>query len=113
VAKIGLDRVVIIATHIVSDVELIAREVFFLRNGVIAEQGTLDYLYKKMENAVWDVVISDADVDEAVKSYRVVNITRRDDGVHLRIVSDAPVKGGSLVAPTLEDMYLYLFGDAE
>jgi ABC-type multidrug transport system ATPase subunit len=113
VAKIGLNRIVIIATHIVSDVELIAREVFFLQRGRIIEHGTLDDLYMKMNRFVWDVVVKDDNIDEVTERYRVVNIMRQDDGVHLRVISESPIKGGSLVAPSLEDMYLHLFGDSE
>lgn len=113
VAKIGLDRIVIIATHIVSDVELIAREALFLRKGVLAEQGSIIDLHRKMASSVWDIVVSDADIDKAAKRYSVVNITRQDDGVHLRVVSDTPPENGTLLSPSLEDMYLHLFGEAE
>ena len=113
VAQIGLDRIVIIATHIVSDIELIAREAIFLQKGVIAEQGTVGELLGKMAGSVWSVAVHESDVESATRQYRVVNITRQDDGVNLRVISDAPVENGVLTTPTLEDMYMRVFGDAE
>ncbi|MCL2212206.1 MAG: ATP-binding cassette domain-containing protein [Oscillospiraceae bacterium] len=111
IAKVGLNRIVLIATHIVSDVELIAQQVLFMNKGVLVESGGVEELYAKMEGLVWDVVVRGEQVEAMSQCHRVVNITQQKDGIHLRIVSDSPVEGGVAVAPCLEDMYLYLLGD--
>jgi len=115
ISRIAFDKIVLIATHVVSDVEFTAREVIMLRRGVIVDRDAPGELEKKVEGKVWTVRCGTADVPEIQKKYRVVNISRaeRSADALLRIISDETPEGAEAAAPTLEDYYLYVFADAQ
>lgn len=112
IAGIALDRTIIIATHIVSDIEYIAKEVIFLKKGVIADSGTPEALLKKAEGKVWKTVVTSEQVPEYQRKFRILNIQNNDDCIALRILSEEKPSPDSVsVPPVLEDYYLLVFGD--
>ncbi len=115
ISKIAFDKIVIIATHVVSDIEYIARSVIMLKKGVIVDRGAPHELTAKIEGKVWEADVDDADVENVGKEYRVTNITRDEtdtDKARLRIISDTrPTETANPATPTLEDYYLYVFSD--
>lgn len=115
ISRIALNRIVIIATHIVSDIEFIARNIIMLKRGTVIDNAPASALVSKIEGKVWDVPVPEADVVALQKRLRVVNIARDDISpqlIHLRVISDAcPTDNSSLTTPTLEDYYLYTFND--
>lgn len=112
IAGIALNKTVIIATHVVSDVEFIARDVIMLKKGVIADSGSPYEMTRKIEGQVFQTVVRPEEVQEMQQRFRVVNIQNGDEGVLLRILSDTPpTPGSSTVVPSLEDYYLHVFGD--
>ena len=118
ISRIAFDKIVIIATHVVSDVEFVARDVIMLKKGVIVDNAPPAELVRKIEGKVWNLPAPESEVVELQQKYRVTNITRDDktgDAI-LRVLSEAePVSSGgkpaTTVAPTLEDYYLYTFED--
>ena len=118
ISRIAFDKIVIIATHVVSDVEFVARDVIMLKKGVIVDNAPPAELVRKIEGKVWNLPAPESEVIELQQKYRVTNITRDDktgDAI-LRVLSDEePVASGeknaTTVAPTLEDYYLYVFGE--
>ena len=118
ISRIAFDKIVIIATHVVSDVEFVARDVIMLKKGVIVDNAPPAELVRKIEGKVWNLPAPESEVIELQQKYRVTNITRDDktgDAI-LRVLSDEePVstngKSATTVVPTLEDYYLYVFGE--
>lgn len=112
IAEIALDKTIIIATHIVSDIEYIAKEIIFLKKGVIADSGTSDVLLKKIDGNVWKTPVNAEEIDNYREKHNVLNIQNGEDGVFLRIISESkPTENSALVSPTLEDYYFKIFGD--
>ena len=115
ISKIAFNKIVIIATHVVSDIEFIARDIIMLKKGVIVDNAPPHELTQKIEGKVWNVPCLESDVQSMQDKFRVTNIARDDESgeVLLRILSDDPPSTHSRnAAPTLEDYYLYIFGDA-
>ena len=116
IAKIAFDKIVIIATHVVSDVEFIAREVIMLKKGVIVDHAPPATLLAKMEGKVWSLPVAENTVSEMQQKFRVTNISRDEmtGQVLLRVLSEeCPDAKATAVPPSLEDYYLYIFGEIE
>ncbi len=116
IAEIALDKIVLIATHVVSDVEFIAREVILLRRGKIIEVASPATLTAAMEGKVWLVTCTEAEVAEiqARFPHAVSNISPSEDAarpVIVRILTDEKPTPDALAAKAgLEDYYLRVFG---
>ena len=116
IAKIAFDKIVLIATHVVPDIEFIAKDIIHLKKGVIVDNAPPHQLTKKIEGKVWNVPCEETEVQRMQATYRVTNISRDDEhgNVILRILAEErPKDDAKAAAPTLEDYYLYVFGDAE
>ena len=112
ISKIAFNKIVIIATHVVSDVEYIARDVILLKKGVVVDQAPPARLLSRIEGRVWRVPAKPEDVAELQAKYTVTNIQKDDRGVYLRVLSDsAPSADAVLNTPSLEDYYLSVFGE--
>ena len=112
IAKIALEKIVLIATHVVSDVEYIAKEVIFLKKGKITDLAPAHELANKIDGKVWEITCKSEEVAKLQQTYRVINIAQNDTGVTLRVLSEATPEGDAkTVAPTLEDYYLWVFGE--
>lgn len=111
ITKISKDKLVLLATHIVSDVESIAKEIIFLRKGKLVMQGVSDALDKKILGKVWEIEASENEISSFVQAYPVANIKRLENKYHLRIISDIkPQAYAKPVEASLEDVYLWIFG---
>jgi ABC-type multidrug transport system ATPase subunit len=102
------DRIVILSTHIVSDVEATATEIAIISDGRLLISAVPETLLQSVENKVWERIIPSVDLPAIRQQYLVSNVMRRSDGVHLRIVADSrPGADAVPMVPTLEDAYLY------
>ncbi len=116
ISKIAFNKIVIIATHVVSDIEFIAREIIMLKKGVIVDHASPQELTKKIDGTVWNVPCEEDKVQEMQEKFRVTNIARDDTTgeVLLRVLSDSqPTITSVTVSPTLEDYYLSIFGEIQ
>lgn len=114
ISKIAFNKIVLIATHVVPDIEFIARDIIMLKKGVIVDNAPPHDLTKKIEGKVWNVPCSESDVQIMQDKFRVTNIARDEETgeVLLRVLADEqPTEKSKVVAPTLEDYYLYVFGE--
>lgn len=112
ISRIALDKIVIIATHVVSDVEFTARDVIFLKKGVIADSGSAAEMTAKAAGKVWNMTVPAEKVAEYQNKLRVTNIVSAEGGASIRVLSDEKPDENSVPAPpTLEDYYLCVFGD--
>lgn len=105
------DKVVILSTHIVSDVEYIADEILIMRAGQIVASGTIEEILAQVSGVVWECVVTPREADVMSARMAVGNVRYDHAGMAIvRIVSDtAPHSSARLVEPTLEDVYLYIF----
>lgn len=113
ISRLSDNRTVILATHIVPDVEYISEEVILLGAGIKIAQAPAANLMDAIAGKVWDVVAdTDKTVQRYMERYSISNVVRRDDGYHLRVVSDnQPADHAVSQTPSLEDIYLYYFGE--
>lgn len=114
ISQIALNKIVIFATHVVSDIEFIARRVIMLKKGVILHNTAPQELIGEMEGKVWRVCVPEQEVNDYGQRFRVTSIHRDESDpsrVVLRVVADSfPEIGAIHISPTLEDYYLYTYG---
>ena len=109
-SSLSKEKIILLSTHIVSDVESIADEILILKNGRLRDRGTVSQLVSEISGKVWECEVTEYEANKLEETFIVSN--RRQDGQHIviRIVSEqAPISKASLVSPTLEDLYLYYF----
>jgi ABC-type multidrug transport system ATPase subunit len=101
------DRIVILSTHIVSDVEATATDIALISQGRLVAHAAPEDLLRAVEGKVWEWVVPSAELNAARQQHLISNTTRRSDGVHVRLLAAQPPAGTTAVAPNLEDAYLY------
>jgi ABC-type multidrug transport system ATPase subunit len=101
------ERIVILSTHIVSDVEATATDIALISKGTLVAHATPEELLRRVEGMVWEWVIPSTELTAAKQRYLVSSTTRRSDGVHVRVLGQQPPAGAQPVLPTLEDAYLF------
>ncbi|MGA8807383.1 MAG: ABC transporter ATP-binding protein [Thermoanaerobaculia bacterium] len=106
-ADVGLGKLVILSTHIVSDVESVATHIAIMNAGSIIACATPEELMRTAEGSVWELVVPSERFDELRRTARVSSAVRKSDGVHVRIVSRDMPRGASAAEPTLEDAFLF------
>ena len=106
-SELSGERIVILSTHIVSDVEAVATRIALLAHGRLLADAEPDVLVKSAEGRTWEWLVPAADVPAIRERHRIASQIRRSDGVQVRIVADAaPGAGARPVPPSLEDAYL-------
>ena len=104
------DRIVILSTHIVSDIEAIADEVLLMRKGKLISSGTVSELTKRAEGKVWELAVDPSEVKRWQKKAAVANLRHEGGKAVLRILSDSrPSDEAVPCEAKLEDIYLYDF----
>ena len=104
------DKIVILSTHIVSDIEAIADEVLLMKKGRIVQRGTVPELVQKAQGRVWELAVSPREAQMWQAQATVANLRHEGNHVVLRIVSDKmPSQSAVLCSASLEDLYLYYF----
>lgn len=106
-SELSGERIVILSTHIVSDVEATATDIALIAQGTLVAHASPEELLRRVEGRVWEWVIPSADLNSARQQYLISNTARRSDGVHARVIGDAPPGSAHAVPPNLEDAYLY------
>lgn len=113
IGEIALHKIVLISTHVVQDVEYIAKEIIFLSDGEIICQGTANELIDRINNQVWEIVTTEEALPEIMTIGTVCGIAKEDNNICVRILSEKqPNIICNSVRPNLEDVYLYYFGTA-
>ena len=111
IAELSKDKIILFATHVVSDIECIADKVLLLKNGEIIATGTPSQLIEQMQGKVGELTCTLDDVASLQEKYHIGNIRQRKDGLVLRLVGDELPKEAVKVDNDidLEDVYLYYF----
>lgn len=111
ISQVGFSCIIMIATHVVPDVQFIAKEILLLGKGQIIDSGTPAALQGKMEGKVFEITTDEEHFQEVCRKYRTVQMTRNGEEITLRVVSDSrpAAEESKVVRPDLEDLYLYHF----
>ena len=110
ISSFANDRIVILSTHIVSDIEAIADRVFVMKQGQFVSQGSIRELVEEVQGHVWEMAIDPNETEKWEAQTTVANLRREDHRTVLRIISeDSPASGAVQIPATLEDLYLYHF----
>lgn len=115
ISEFAKDKIVLISTHIVSDIEYIAEKNAIMKNGKIIAIGTTEKLVESMKGNVWEVLIAHEELNKYENTLKIVNTRNEEKGkVSLRYVSEKMEIENSLnVHPRLEDLYLHLFNEKQ
>lgn len=106
-SELSGERIVILSTHIVSDVEATATDIALISQGSLVAHASPEEVLSRVEGKVWEWVLPSAELNAARQRYLISNTARRSDGVHARVLGDDPPAGAQPVAPNLEDAYLF------
>lgn len=113
ISELSEDRIVLLSTHIVSDIEYIANEILLMKDGTITLSGTAEEIVASMPEKVWSFPVPKAKIDGYLKAYQVANVKTTSEGGQLRVLSaNRPTADAVEVAPSLEDAFLYYFGES-
>ena len=100
-------RIVILSTHIVSDVEATATEIALISRGTLVAHAAPEELLRAVEGKVWEWVLPSSELNTAKQRYLVSGTVRRGDGVHVRVLGGQGPNGARPAVPTIEDAYLF------
>ena len=112
ISELSEERLVLLSTHIVSDIEYIANDIMLMKDGKLIYTGTAQNLLLTMKEQVWHCIVPKAMVNRYTKEYLVGNIKTTEAGAELRIISGKkPAENAKPVEKTLEDAFLLYFGE--
>lgn len=110
ISEMASDAIIILSSHIVSDIETIADEVAIMKNGMLIDRAVPSAMIKKMENKVFEMAIAHSRLDEFRTKYLITNLFKQQDQIQLRYISNSgeAEAGAKGVNASLEDVYLFL-----
>lgn len=109
ISSLGKNRLVLLSTHIVPDVEYIADRILLMKDGSLIHVGDESLLLSRAEGRVWKCLVPETDVDLLDRKYIISNLRHQGQAVELRIISEErPAPDAQQTEATLEDAYLYL-----
>ena len=111
ISALSQQKIVLLSTHIVSDIEAIANQVILLKKGSILDVKRPAELLEKIEGMVWSVTVDTENEAELIQKYSCSNILHMDGKSVIRLLSEhKPCVEAAPQSPNMEDMYLYYFG---
>ena len=115
ISAFAQDRIVILSTHIVSDVEFIAEEIILMKSGKLIHFGKPQEITSEIDGQVWECTVPSVRAEKYAAAFTTSNLRNTDgDETVLRIIADRPPMGNAVpVQPNLEDLYLYYFKGEE
>jgi len=111
ISTFAIHKIVIIATHVVSDIEYVAKEILLLKKGEIVSSGTIDELVSQIDGLVQKKTINKDELESFRNCHRIISIAKEREELIVRFISEQGIDIGEVVKPTLEDYYFYIFGD--
>lgn len=112
ISELSSERLVLLSTHIVSDIEYIANQVLLMKDGRICQAGTQEEILRATPVRVWSFFAEKKEIETWQRNYLVSNVKTLPEGVMLRVLSEqAPCREAKEEAMTLEDVFLYWFGE--
>lgn len=108
ISQIATNRIVLLATHIVSDIEAIAKEILLLKSGNVIEIDTPGRLIEKVRKYVWNVEIAEAELPELQAQYLISNLRKNEKGLSLKVIGEEPPANAQPERTVnLDDVYLF------
>lgn len=112
ISELSQNRIVLLSTHIVSDIESVASRVFFMKDGEITLSGRVEEILGTVPAKVWICEMTPEEADRIQKQYSVSNRRLHQGSVELRVITEErPVENAREENLTLEDLFLYVFGE--
>ncbi|MCI8638403.1 MAG: ABC transporter ATP-binding protein [Coprococcus sp.] len=112
ISDFAKEKIVILSTHIVSDVSYIADTILMMKDGKFLLNEPMSTITDEIKGSVWEVVVPEKKAAEYGSRFSVVNLRHENNMVRLRIIhEDPPSAGAVMVEPSLEDLFLYYFGE--
>ncbi|WMM26276.1 ABC transporter ATP-binding protein [Tissierella sp. MB52-C2] len=112
ISRLGKDKIVLLSTHIVSDVEYIASTILMIKDGQIIREGSLEKIISVIEGKVFECSVDSKTAANLIANYPIINIREESDKTFLRLVAEKnPCETAVVVSATLEDLYLYYFNE--
>ncbi len=113
ISELSQERLVLLSTHIVSDVEYIANEILLMKEGSVQVSGTLEQLLSGMPEQVWSIHTTKKEAEAYRRKYKVSNVKTLPEGINLRVLAlERPCENAVLESPALEDLFLTYFGES-
>ncbi len=110
ISALSKERIIVLSTHIVSDVEYIADKILLMKDGRLLSTGDIEQMLKQVRGKVWECCVRPEETEKYQAEFSVSSLRNTEQGVKLRIVGDTcPMPGAVPVDPDLEDVYLYYF----
>jgi len=112
ISDLAKEKIVVLSTHIVSDVSDIADTILLMKQGHLLLQEPMATVTNSIKGKVWEVLVSEQEVSKYSRHFSVVNLHHENNMVRLRIVNEtAPSIDAHIIEPSLEDLFLYHFGE--
>lgn len=112
ISRFAENRIVILATHIVSDIEFIANQILLLHEGNLLKFGSPTELCQELDGKIWALELDEPDVPTELVHHTISNMARENDGIRLRIISEEkPHENAVPVFANLEEVFLYHCGE--
>ncbi|CEN22842.1 MAG: ABC transporter ATP-binding protein [Paeniclostridium sp.] len=111
-SQIGKETIVILSTHIISDIESVAKETIMIKDGKVLLQGTHKEILDDMRGKVYSITVeSEDEVYKIQNKYKVVNIQRGISDIELRVISEIEITDfkAKSIEPRFEDVYMFYF----
>ncbi|AKN30076.1 ABC transporter ATP-binding protein [Clostridium carboxidivorans P7] len=112
ISHLAEERIVLLSTHIVSDLDSIAKEILIMKEGSIIAQGDVLSLLTPIKNSIWICEASLKEAEQLRAKYVISNEKNIGENIELRIISsEKPIISARQITPTLEDLFMYYFGE--
>jgi len=113
-AELAGERIVILSSHIVSDVEAAATSIVVIKEGHLQVHAAPEELLQTVERKTWQTTIASSELSDAKQQFVISNTIRTNEGIRVRVVADeSPDESATPVTPNLEDAYLYMLAKKE
>lgn len=113
ISEVSFQRIVIVATHVVSDVEFIAKEILMMKKGELAEHGAPEELLRIVDKKLFEIETDMEGMKRLEQVYRIANLSKEYEKIYVRAIGENAPEGYSFTYPkaNLEDVYLYRFDE--
>ncbi|MBO3443826.1 ABC transporter ATP-binding protein [Clostridium sp. CCUG 7971] len=115
ISQLSKDKIVILSTHIVSDIEFIANEIIVMKDGKLVEKSSLKDILDRVRGKVYTLKVSDMELDNIQDEFKISSMVRTNKEVFVRVVGDSKpnIKEVEYIEeePNLEDVFLYYFNE--
>lgn len=111
-SQIGKETIVILSTHIISDIESVAKETIMIKDGKVLLQGTHKEILDDMNGKVYSIKVkNESEVYAIQNKYKIVSIQRGVEDIELRVISENSITDADakIIAPRFEDVYMFYF----